>query len=167
MTKSLEFLGRVARGCGRFASEIVIPGRAQLGDVAPPDWPQELYPGTLNIKVAEGGWPGGMDASRRITQFDDGSLLTPALVIPQHLIGNNTLSPRGALDPNRGTGQAWRAQVRRDGGPSVSCWMFRRIGSGYRDVIELVSSPALPLVEHNAIVLKVFSAAQELGGEPG
>jgi hypothetical protein len=136
----LTFRGRVTPGIGLFSLQIVVPGRAQLGADAPPDWPALLSPGTLNVRVSSNGWPDAIDQRRQIEQVDNGEF-RPALVIPHQRIENNTLGPREG-HPLCGTGQAWRAEFSiRD--QKASCWILRRIGSGYRDVIELVSDSNL------------------------
>ena len=50
----------VRTGNGKFAKDIVIPGHADLF-LAPIDWPTQLAPGTLNIKVNDDGFPEGFN----------------------------------------------------------------------------------------------------------
>ena len=49
--QTLEFRGRIVSGIGQY-SLMVIPGKGNLTDAAP-DWPDQLYRGSLNILIDE------------------------------------------------------------------------------------------------------------------
>ena len=55
MSQRLTFQGRITSGVGRY-SDMVIPDRKALPD-APPDWPEQLRAGSLNVVVDQ--WPNG------------------------------------------------------------------------------------------------------------
>jgi len=56
-------------------------------------------------------------------------------------MGNNLLTPTPSK-PKRGIGQVWQASLAANGGV-LDCWILRRIDSGLRDVLELVSGYAI------------------------
>ena len=131
----LEFEGTVINGLGKHR-ELLVPGRSFLPQ-APPDWPETFQPGSLNLKVTS--YPPvwrrrGLGNS--VKELDSGIFL-PQFVISQNQLGNNLLSPTPAK-PKRGIGQIWRASLAANGG-ELDCWILRRIESGLRDVLELVS----------------------------
>jgi hypothetical protein len=135
----LTFEGAVVGGLGRFGLEIGVPGRAQLPD-APEDWPESLARGTLNFRVHElaaslrdRGWPD-------IQRFDRREFAA-AFEIPHNALRSNTLGPEPGA-PEKGRAQVWRARLEAEQ-RAASCWVLRRIGSGYADVLELVSGQRL------------------------
>jgi len=113
-----------------------VPGRLDIS-YATGDWPETLAPGTLNFKyqelppaLATRGWTDIRELDRR--QF------AALFEIPQDEIVGNTLRP-GSAGGEKGRAQVWRARLETDNG-SIDCWVLRRIGSGYSDVLELVSA---------------------------
>src|SRR6266481_9828293 len=82
--RKLEFIGTVQTGRCRFAHEMVIPGRDSLF-LKPDDWPRQLAPGTLNIKVNDDGFPPGFDEIGKgegLTKFDEGNFGRALLISP-------------------------------------------------------------------------------------
>lgn len=137
--ETLRFTGNVVNGIGRH-NELVVPGRNAFPE-APVDWPALLFPGSLNLRVLT--YPAaflerGIVAS---TSSLDVMGFEPEFTIPQDLMGNNQLTPTETM-PYRGTAQIWRASLETEA-RMISCWVLRRIGSGLRDQIELVSSIGL------------------------
>lgn len=131
------FKGKITKGIGRH-SELFVPGRAII-DFAPPDWPEQLQPGSLNIRVHPDGYPPAFDSlrhKRSVKNLDNGCL-PPAFVIPQADLGNNRLNATPEM-PQKGAGQLWRALLQ-TGSYEVRCWVLRRIGSGLSDQLEIVS----------------------------
>jgi len=140
----LDFSGVVVRGGGQHKN-LLIPGREGL-DVAPPDWPVELFPGSLNVKLHNlqqgfASFHKGKVNKRLTLKWLDRDDYDPCFIIPQFLIGNNTLQPKWGK-PRRGTAKLWRAILRRED-KSQPCWVMRRIGSHMLDTLELISDKAL------------------------
>lgn len=137
--KTLKFKGRIGSGIGRHV-ELGIPGRRALPD-APPDWPDQLQPGSLNIRVYQGGYPPELrqcDSFQGVTTLDN-RLFTPTFIIPQNQMRNNKLTPLPGM-PDRGTAQVWRARLKVEHrSESYPVWVFRRMGSRVGEQLELVS----------------------------
>jgi hypothetical protein len=142
--RKLDFTGTVRSNKGRFANEMVVPGRDDLL-LSPADWPTRLAPGTLNIQVNDDGFPAGFEGIGKgdgFKKLDDGSF-KPVLVIPARKIAGNTLKP-DADHPTRGFAQVWRANLQVIAtGEEAKCWMLRRIGSSIARQIELVAQEYL------------------------
>ena len=122
-----------------------IPGRATLPQ-APEDWPEELYRGSLNVRIRANGYPAdfvqrGLPVS--VETLDNG-LFEPAFEIRHDQIGGNTLSPSREMH-RRGDAQVWRAEIHRAIDPlfAVSCWALRRFGSNVGEQLEFVSRERL------------------------
>src|SRR6516164_917977 len=104
----LEFRGKVASGVGRY-STLSIPGRSKLNQ-APSDWPESLFPGSLNVCVdAYPLGPAGRTLLTRVKELDRGRF-APTFEIRREDIGNNQLGPRPDL-PRCGDAQVWRAEL--------------------------------------------------------
>lgn len=135
----LEFAGSVVNGIGRH-SELVIPGRLKIPG-CPNDWPEELFPGSLNVLVTR--YPDEF-VSRGfppvVTTLDVAGF-EPQFSIARHLMHNNTLVATPAM-PRRGDAQVWMASLVASE-QEVRCWVLRRIGSALREQIELVSNVKL------------------------
>jgi hypothetical protein len=158
--RTLVFKGSVHSNKGRFHREMVVPGRETLRS-SPTDWPAQFAPGTLNIQVDLESCVGlgEIGSSVGVKKFDEGQF-KPALVIPQNEIVGNTLKPK-AGEPQKGTGQAWRAELLVNAtGATTKCWMLRRIGSSIASQIELISEDhlrnRLNLNDGTQITLTVF-----------
>jgi hypothetical protein len=135
----LKFAGRIVNGIGKHA-ELVIPGRNNL-EGAPAEWPDHLFPGSLNLLVFQ--YPDefiarGLQPSTRAL---DTAGFEPEFTIRQDLMLNNMFAATETM-PHRGTAQVWRASLATVGG-EMSCWVFRRFGSGLENHIELVSAIGL------------------------
>jgi hypothetical protein len=142
--RKLEFIGTVRTGNGKFAQDMVIPGQADLF-LAPIDWPTQLAPGTLNIKVNDDGFPEGFEeiGSRDgLKKLEEGKFRA-SLGISSWRIQGNTLK-YDSDNPTRGMALLWRAelQVIADG-RVTTCWMLRRLGSDITSEIELVAEEHL------------------------
>ncbi len=137
----LRFLAKVCDGAGRFAEEIEIPSPVE-GLTSVEGWPSGLVRGTFNIQVQGNSWPEieGLDFRRAGVQcLDRSSVFSPALYLDHSFIPNNTLNPNNKGEFG-GDLQFWRAELSIANGPeNLRCYMLRRVGSGYRDKIELVS----------------------------
>lgn len=131
----LIFSGLIVNGIGGH-SELIIPGRNDLED-APAEWPERLFPGSLNVRVICYPPEFASRGLRSSTKVLDTAGFEPELVIPQAKMINNKLTPTVAF-PTRGTAQVWRASIITEG-RMIECWVLRRIGSGLADQIELVS----------------------------
>lgn len=142
--RTLEFIGTVQTGRCRFAHEMVIPGRDSLF-LKPEDWPRRLAPGTLNIKINDGGFPPGFDdigKGEGLTRLDEGNFGRALLISPWKIAGD-TIS-YDSDNPTKGMGEIWRAKLQVVAtGQATKCWMFRRIGSDMTSVIELLSEENL------------------------
>jgi hypothetical protein len=121
----------------------VIPDRNKLPS-APDDWPDNLEPGSLNVGVAANGWPSEFTGvpSGKGAQKLDSRRFPPAFIIPHDKIGGNfTPTPE---NPDKGTAQVWRAVLRASNpNRSRKVWILRRIGSGLKAQIEIVSDVRL------------------------
>ncbi|MGB9153234.1 MAG: DUF120 domain-containing protein [Alphaproteobacteria bacterium] len=137
----LVFNCEISSGMGMY-SELAFPTHAQIQGL-PKDWSDNMFRGSLNAAVID--YPVELSAlgeGFRVQKLDN-KKFTPAVVIPQTAIGNNSLGPRGN-DTERGTGQAWRAQINvTKTGEKADVWAVRRIGSAYNDIIELMSDMKL------------------------
>lgn len=146
--RHLRFKCRITSGHGMY-SELTFPGREEFPDV-PDDWPETLFPGSLNALVIKNGYPTGFVAPEiggdGVQVLDDGDF-APAFVIPGHLIGKNMLL--SSTDPRRGSAQVWRAEIRvHRNSQDHGCWVVRRIGSGVGkelvgNVLEVMSEKRL------------------------
>ena len=153
--KSLVFEGRIIKGRGIY-SGLEIPGRSELQARSinvPRNWPDALFPGSLNIHVTH--WPDGFlppNNSRNGAFGLDGEVLAPAFTIPGGELGNNMLiwdertqrAREAPLDvPGiRCPARVWRAELYiPDRELKVACWLLRRRGSraGGGWELELVS----------------------------
>lgn len=135
--EKFRYFGSVINGRGRH-TELGVPGKSELPQ-APEDWPEALAPGSLNFLVADDGYPpqhAAFGKADSVTALDSG-FLPPAFTINQNQFRNNKINPTTS-QPNRGLGQIWRAELRVNE-HRISCWVLRRIGSGLRRELELVS----------------------------
>lgn len=138
-----DFRGKIVKGRG-FHSELEIPGRSALQARSvnvPDDWPEALYPGSLNVHVTQ--WPDGFvppNNGRNGAFRLDGDALAPAFTIPGDLIRNNKLvwdeqiqqAREAPLDAPgiRCPARVWRAELHvLDRQLRVACWVLRRRGS--------------------------------------
>ncbi len=150
VSDTLRFLGCIVRGTRQFAITLVIPGSDEIPSKIR-DWPDRIYPGSLNIRVEAPGFPAKyieIFGSASVNHLDTRRFL-PEAEIPHDAIGNNALRPT-AMDPDRGNAQIWRADLTIiDSGMEMQCWVLRRIGSevgiGSKvgNVIECVSGKCL------------------------
>lgn len=157
----LDFGCSVGVGVGQY-SELVFPSREEFEGL-PEGWKDRMEPGSLNANVM--GFP--FDFSELVdgegyglTRLDNSSF-KPVAIIPGHLIENNLLVPTD-INPNRGDAQIWPCEVSRVGtSDTFNAWAVRRVGSGYNDVIELMSANHLrsqhDLNTHDQIKLRLFA----------
>ncbi len=135
------FNGKVCDGAGLFSKEIELPSPKELSDLG--NWPDVFAPGTFNIQVTGSSWPeiAGLDfASQGVRCLDRSSIFVPAAYLDYSVVPNNTLNP-GNKGEFGGDLQFWRAVLQMsDISESLYCYMLRRVGSGYRNKIELVSN---------------------------
>ena len=140
MTK-LIFGGVVSSGIGKHQT-LVVPGRAALLG-APVEWPEKLYPGSLNVRIDE--YPNQLAAhglDNRVSELDRGEF-APAFEIPRAAIGNNHLGPRPEV-PRGGDAQVWKAVLLRGAeAVHVPCWALRRFGSQVGEQLEFVAEHRL------------------------
>ena len=137
----LEFHGVITAGIGKH-SELGVPGRSALISVSP-DWPDRLYPGSLNVRVET--YPKALvqhGLADRIAELDRG-LFRPAFQIARDLFRNNHLRPRPGV-PNGGDAQVWRARIEVVGSElTLDCWALRRFGSRVGEQLEFVAADKL------------------------
>lgn len=156
----LTFRGVIAAGIGKY-SELTIPGCRELPN-APEDWPEALHPGSLNVKIRQDGFPELLlirCSGDRIQRLDS-KIFEPEFVIPGSQIKQNRLKPTLEL-PCRGDAQIWPAIVRKAcNGDGFRCWLVRRLGSGLRDQLELVSDrhlrSAYSLIDGTAVEVTIL-----------
>lgn len=143
MKIQIEFKGKIVSGCGKH-SDLGIPGRGKLPN-SPIDWPETLYPGSLNIEISVEELPkelGNLGPGTLIKKLDNG-ILKPAFVIEQKAILNNTIGSNGPVK-GRGDAQVWRAKIKVEKSKEIyDCWVLRRLDSGMTKHIELVSDKHL------------------------
>lgn len=144
MAESLEFSGRYAKGATLFSQKIQIPGQCEINKLID-GWPASVHPGTMNVKIDPEGFPPALISRFRTKSVKhlDSSLFRPITEIPAHAIGGNTLPPTDTW-PERGNGQVWHARITNQKSQNIrDCWLLRRIGSGYADVLEFVAGESL------------------------
>ncbi len=157
--KSLIFQGKVKKGVGDHA-KLKIPGRNSLKN-APPDWPETLCPGSLNIRID--GYPSEfkhLSPTEKVKNLDS-KYFRPAFTIPQNQILNNSILP-STETPENGTAQIWRAILQiqtNENSTNQDVWVFRRIGSKISSQLELVSNlhlrQALSLSDGMQVIVKL------------
>ena len=137
----IVFGGFVWPGIGQH-SELHVPGRAEL-PTAPPDWPEKLHPGSLNVRVRT--YPPEFQShglSDSVHQLDLGRFVG-AFEILRDEFGNNQLRPRPDCE-RRGDAQVWRAfLLPEQKATRIECWALRRFGSGVGEVLEFVADRRL------------------------
>lgn len=137
----LRFSGLVCDGAGRFAEEINIPSPVE-GLKSVRGWPCEIVKGTFNIQVEGAGWPECEDlnfSGGGVQCLDRSPVFPPALYLDYSFVPNNTLNPDNKGEFG-GDLQFWRAELGiGNSSEIIRCYMLRRVKSGYRDKIELVS----------------------------
>ena len=108
----------------------------------------------MNVKINPDGFPQELIShfgSNSVKHFDS-RRFKPIEEIPARAIRGNTLLPTKAC-PDKGNGQVWSAtiiELKSQKQNRMNCWVFRRIGSGYGDVLELVAEESIS----NALDLK-------------
>ncbi len=137
----ITFFTQVCSGAGLFAKEIALPSpNPALTCIS--DWPNEFAPGTLNLKIDTLKWPNvaGLNFQNEGVQcLDLCPLFKPALYLDYTTVLNNTINPT-SHDEFAGDLQYWRAELQLKGQrETIRCYMLRRVRSGYRDQIELIS----------------------------
>jgi len=135
--QKITFRGTVVDGRGTFV-QLHVPGRSEIPH-APPDWPDLLEKGSLNILVDDDGYPPQFAVyNLPLTVKSLDNRCFPAIFeIAQSAFGNNQLAPSREM-PHRGSAQVWRAKL--FGCTSlINCWVLRRYGSGLSRELELVS----------------------------
>jgi CTP-dependent riboflavin kinase len=144
MAAVLEFRGVYVKGEGVFSVIIQIPGHCDFTKSIE-GWPAVMHEGTLNVKIDPDGFPQELIShfgSKSVKHFDS-RRFRPEAEIPAHAIGGNTLLPTEVC-PDKGNGQVWNANIiELKSQNSKDCWVFRRIGSGYGDVLELVAEESI------------------------
>ena len=137
----LKFVGIVTTGISRH-SELIVPGRRDLR-AAPHDWPEVLFPGSLNVRVEK--YPEALrqhGLANRIAHLDTGRF-RPTFEILRNELRNNQLGPRPGV-PRGGDAQVWRARIDTlDGSLSLPCWALRRFGSRVGEQLEFVAARRL------------------------
>ncbi len=121
---------------------LLVPGRSALSS-APVDWPEALYPGSLNVRIDE--YPDGFrqhGLTNRVIELDRG-WFAPEFEILRGQFGNNRLEPRPGV-PRGGDAQVWRATLSLPGtGTRQECWVLRRFGSQVGEQLEFVAGRRL------------------------
>lgn len=109
--------------------------------IPPMDWPETLFPGSLNVRVAHFPKEFAARGLQPSAKALDTAGFAPEFMIRQELMLNNKLTATPSM-PQRGTAQIWRASLEA-ADQQAPCWVLRRFGSGLDDQIELVSSASL------------------------
>lgn len=137
----IVFGGVVSSGI-RCHATLYVPGRAELR-AAPVDWPERLYPGSLNVSLDQ--YPADFVSRglrNRVSELDQARFL-PEFEILRDEFRNNKLGPRPGV-PRGGDAQVWRAMLRpADPRAIVKCWALRRFGSQVGEQLEFVSDRRL------------------------
>ncbi len=142
MAQFLRFKGVYTEGHNVFSKIIQIPGHCNFTKPIE-GWPAVMHLGTMNVKINPDGFPQELIShfgSNSVKHFDS-RRFKPKAEIPAHAIGGNTLLPTEAC-PDKGNGQVWSATIIIEQN-RMDCWVFRRIGSGYEDVLELVAEESI------------------------
>lgn len=163
----ITFVGKYGGGASLFASENVLPNPIEeLSQIA--QWPHSFVPGTFNIDVDVSKWPqieGLNFRLRGVTCLDRTDLFQPAAYLHYTTIPNNTLNPMKNGE-YAGDLQFWRAVLRLQGiEETVNCYMLRRVKSGYRNKIEVVSDihfkDTFQIQHGHYVELTVFSKSNQ------
>lgn len=137
----LTFTGEIIKARGGHKG-LRIPGRNDLV-TGPPDWPEQLFAGSLNILIVDAGYPEEFRARQiplTVKSLDIAGF-APEFTIPQGMMGNNMLKATQEM-PKRGAAQIWRAALVANG-HNIECWLLRRFGSGLEHELELVSKEGI------------------------
>ena len=146
MAAFLEFRGVYEEGYNVFSKTIQIPGHCDFTKRIE-GWPAVMHRGTMNVKINPDGFPQELIShfgSKSVKHFDS-RRFKPIEEIPAHAIGGNTLLPTEVC-PDKGNGQVWNAtitELKSRKQNRMDCWVFRRIRSGYGDVLELVAGESI------------------------
>ena len=159
----LKFRGAYARGANLFARQIHIPGDSEFTKTIK-GWPAVVHPGTMNVKISPDGFPQELISrfgSKSVKHFDS-RLFKPIIELTANVIGGNTLLPT-ETEPSRGNGQIWGTTITEQKSQNkMDCWVFRRIGSGYTDVLECVAgesiSTALRLKHEDLVTVVMYGS---------
>ena len=139
----LIFRGSVVTGSGHYSSDLRFPGRDQHL-AAPPDWPETICQGSLNIRVQRYPSEFLARADPPDVTLLDRKVFSPAWVIPQAAIRGNTIGEDRPGGSDLGDAQAWRADLRHLHAEGVEhVWVVRRIGSTMRWYLELMAGVRL------------------------
>ncbi len=141
----IVFHGETCGGADRFTDETVLPtGIKELEHIS--GWPSSLERGTFNIQVDETKWPelDGLNFiadGQGVRNMDRNNNFLPVAYLPYTEIPDNTITPNVRdYGPHGGDLQFWPAKLEIDGvDNTINCYMFRRVGSNYRDKIEIIS----------------------------
>jgi hypothetical protein len=159
----LTFVGTYSSGASRFAKEIDLS--ATIGPLKEINgWPHSLVPGTFNIDIDESNWPVIPDLdfnTSGVGCLDRSHSFPPVVYLDYSVVPKNTLNPEKSGEFG-GDLQFWRAIMRiNQANEPLNCYMMRRVRSGYRTKIEVVSdvhiSTKYELVHGHAIELRVLA----------
>jgi len=157
-TDKLRFVGKVQDGASGFR-RLQLPGCS--GDCQlVPDWPEDLYRGSLNVQIDTNGYPKKFVEVFGDTQMRnlDSRKFLPAAELDYDVIPNNSLPPERNRPPDRGRPQIWRATLRNLAtGDTALCWVLRRRHSTMRqDTLECVAGVRL----RDALTLETGDAVE-------
>lgn len=126
--------GAVVGGCGRFRDEILLPDDLLIGH---DDWMPSFVQGTLNILLSLAELPEPL-CSSGLRALDLNRSFPPIIYRSGADIPDNTIKPT-AEEPRSGDLQLWRAKlINHNTEAEYSCFLIRRVGSGYRDKAEIL-----------------------------
>ena len=124
----------VVSGCRKFRKQICLPENLLNGHES---WMPSFVQGTLNIQLSMSNLPQPL-RSAGLPGLDLSDSFRLAIYRTGADVLNNTMQPT-AGNPRRGDLQLWRAILHNHKTQtSHNCFMIRRVGSGYRDIAEIL-----------------------------
>lgn len=139
------FYGQARGGADRFSDETVLPKKIEELEIVIGQ-PSSFERGTFNIQIDESKWPTqeGLDFTNNnqgVRSMDRNSNFKSVAYLPYTEIPDNTIQPNEQnYGPNGGDLQFWPAKLKIESVDEViNCYMFRRVGSNYRNKIEVIS----------------------------
>lgn len=154
--------GTICEGQGDFSKDHTIEAKVLLEDKG---WISTIEKGTMNIRIPieELSGPDKKKLDRSgVKVFDLNESFPPHIYLNHQEIVGNTLSKRRKPNSQTGDGQFWRCLLKIEKtGDEIKTYMLRRVGSGYRDRIELIAEYNLRnkhnLVDGDRVMLEIFA----------
>ena len=131
---NISVTGIVVSGCRKFRKQIYLPEDLINAHEA---WMPSFVQGTLNVQLSMSDLPRPL-RSAGLPALDLSDSFRPAIYRAGTDVPNNTIQPN-AENPRRGDLQLWRAILHNHSTQTKhNCFMIRRVGSGYKNIAEIL-----------------------------